>query len=146
MRVRCCSNTCTLRHQRSLAWRCWGRTSSSTGHRTASRSSKWTLSVVRCSRDVFLAFMSTQFGAGCLTIDCSCFIVLHSTKSLAWCLQFYHLYNAVQSQVITMKRSKIVNRPNRVVVYLEDGSIRLISPKSGNTMSIVYPLPFHQVN
>ena len=70
----------------------------------------------------------------------------HVVYAYTFCsFQFYKLYDATESGVVTLKRSKVNGQANRIVLSVDDGSIRILSPQSGTTLSIVYPLPFYKV-
>ena len=59
--------------------------------------------------------------------------------------QYYHLYANVHSNVISFDVSHFEGFATRVAVLLDDGSVRIMSPPTGNTLAIIYPLPLMQV-
>ena len=61
------------------------------------------------------------------------------------CTQYYHLYANVHSNVISFNVSHFEGFATRVAVLLDDGSVRIMSPPTGNTLAIIYPLPLMQV-
>ncbi|XP_063412216.1 uncharacterized protein LOC134695011 isoform X2 [Mytilus trossulus] len=60
--------------------------------------------------------------------------------------QFYNLFAPVESSVYKLQLSSgVKGHPSRIIASTEDGSVRLFSPVTGATLTIIYPMPTFQV-
>ncbi|XP_053386363.1 uncharacterized protein LOC123538280 isoform X11 [Mercenaria mercenaria] len=61
------------------------------------------------------------------------------------CNQFYQFFAPVESETKRLMCCRGIDRPNRILASTEDGSVRLFSPITGLTLTVIYPMPSFQV-
>ncbi|XP_060567666.1 WD repeat-containing protein 87-like [Ruditapes philippinarum] len=61
------------------------------------------------------------------------------------CHQFYEFFAPVESETKRLMCCRAKDRPSRILASTEDGSVRLFSPITGLTLTIIYPMPSFQV-
>ncbi|XP_052813918.1 uncharacterized protein LOC128240971 [Mya arenaria] len=59
--------------------------------------------------------------------------------------QFYNFFAAVESETKRLMCCRGKGNKTRILGSTEDGSVRLFSPVTGLTLTIIYPMPFFQV-
>ena len=59
--------------------------------------------------------------------------------------QFYQFFSSVESKPYKLICCRAKGKPNRLLVSTEDGSVRVFSPVTGLTLTIIYPMPTFQI-
>ena len=59
--------------------------------------------------------------------------------------QFYQFFASVESKPYRLLCCRAKGKPNRLLVSTEDGSVRVFSPVTGLTLTIIYPMPTFQI-
>ena len=73
------------------------------------------------------------------------FYVTHIVFDFSYIIQFHSVFAVIHSHVLRMARATSPNRSSRIMVFAEDGGVRLLSPTTSNIITTLFPLVNNEV-